>query len=85
MSTSETIEKNNVKNDVPKPMVLVKQEFFEQLVNIINSSNLPMFVVEYIMKDVYEATKSAAQREYESNKESYENAITSVDIGADTD
>jgi len=37
---------------VEKPLGLLKQEFIEGVVQQINNSQLPLLVVEYILKDI---------------------------------
>lgn len=82
MSNKAGNNSNNQKNveSIQKPIPLAKQEFLEGLVKLVNSSQLPMFVMEYIIKDVYLEVKDAAQKEYEKSKEYYENAVSNNGI-----
>ena len=55
-----------------KPLTVAREEFIESLVKLINGSNLPMFVVESILRDIAAETKAAAQKQYERDKKNYE-------------
>lgn len=55
-----------------KPLTVAREEFIESLVKLINGANLPMFVVESILRDIAAETKAAAQKQYEIDKKAYE-------------
>lgn len=55
-----------------KPMSVVRQELIEQLVNDINNCSLPLFVIEYVLQDVLNTVKSAAQEQCQLEKVQYE-------------
>ena len=55
-----------------KPMSVVKQELVEQLVNDINNCSLPLFVIEYVLQDVLNTVKSAAQDQCKLERAQYE-------------
>lgn len=58
-----------------KPMSVVRQEFTEQLISDINNCKLPLFVIEYILQDVFDAVKSAAKQQCEMEKMQYEELL----------
>ena len=58
-----------------KPMSVVKQEFIEQIVSDINNCKLPLFVVEYILRDILNTVKSTAQQQFEVEKAQYEQQL----------
>ena len=62
-------------NEIYKPLPLVKEEFVEALTNLINSSPMPRFVIESILKDFYSDMKIIARKELEVEKKRYEEAI----------
>lgn len=78
MSKDTNGSSESVKNtgNIQKPLPVAKQEFLENVVKLINGSNLPVFVIEYIINDIYSEVKSAAQKEYEQSKKYYESAIS---------
>ena len=58
--------------NIEKPITVARQEFIDGLVNYINNSGLPLFVVEPILKDMYIEVKTMLQKQYESEKMQYE-------------
>ena len=62
-------------NEIRKPMSIIRQEFAEKLVNDINNSQLPLFVIEPILQNALEAVKVAAQKQYETEKAQYEQQL----------
>lgn len=58
--------------NIAKPMSVARQEFINNLINEVNNCQLPMFVVEYVLEDVLDMVRAAAQRQYESEKTQYE-------------
>lgn len=59
-----------------KPTTLLIEEFKKNISNLINESQLPAFILEYILKDVYTEisllSKQIAQKEiseYQNNEE----------------
>lgn len=58
-----------------KPMSVARQEFIEKIINDVNECQLPLFVVEYVLKDMLDVVKSTAQKQYEAEKAQYENQL----------
>lgn len=58
-----------------KPMSVVRQELSEQLINDINNSGLPLFVVEYILQDMLATVRTAAKQQCEMEKKQYEQML----------
>lgn len=63
------------KKEIQKPVTLVKQEFTESLVQLVNNSNLPLFLVEYILKDVLSSVHSASQQQLEIDMKAYQEQV----------
>lgn len=61
--------------NIVKPMSVVKQELFEQLINDVNNSGLPLFVIEYILQDMLVTVRNAARQQYEMEKVQYEQML----------
>lgn len=57
--------------EVVKPHTLLKEEFVRSLIDLCNNSGLPLFVMEYILRDVYLEVKNLAQKQYESDLLAY--------------
>lgn len=61
--------------EIMKPVSVIRYEFIEDLTALINGSNLPAFVIEPILKDMYLEAKAATKKQYEIEKEMYEEAL----------
>lgn len=55
-----------------KPLSVAREDFVNELVELINNSGLPMFVVLDVLKGATEEVKDAAARQYEQEKMEYE-------------
>lgn len=64
-----------MKEKIEKPITMVIQEFTKTISDDINNCNLPLFVIEPILKDVYLEVKSLLQKQYEVEKVEYENKV----------
>lgn len=49
-------------------LILKKKEFEEELVKLINSSNLPAFILKPIIKDLFEQLNVLEQQQFEQAK-----------------
>ena len=50
---------------IKKPMIIVRQEFIDKLLEDINNCGLPLFVIEPILRDVHSEIKNMSQKQYE--------------------
>ena len=64
-----------MKEKIEKPITMIRQEFIDKISNDINNSNLPLFIIEPILKDIYMEVKSLYARQCEMEKVEYENKI----------
>lgn len=58
-----------------KPANLIVEETKESIVKIINGSGLPPFLIEPIIKDLYNQVNILKQQELEKSKQDYENSL----------
>ena len=58
-----------------KPIMVSRQEFIENLVALINQSNLPLIVIEPILQGVLSDVNKGIQQQYEKDKADYEEAL----------
>lgn len=58
-----------------KPVTILRDEFIRNLAELINNSNLPPFVIESIIKDVYFDVKSFAQKQLENDLKNYQESL----------
>ena len=68
-----------MKKEIEKPITVVRYEFAEKISDTINNCNLPLFIIEPILRDVYLEVKSLSQKQYEMDKEEYENKLKTND------
>ena len=62
-------------NELTKPASIVYEEFRQELVNMVNNSGLPAFIIELVLRDLYEAVKDAANNQYKSDKAMFEEQL----------
>lgn len=55
-----------------KPLTIARQEFTENIVEAINNSELPFFVVSDILKSALVEVDKMAQAQYQRDKDSWE-------------
>jgi predicted YcjX-like family ATPase len=65
--------------NITKPMSVVRQEFTEQLIDVVNNCKLPLFVIEYILEDVLDTVKAASKQQCEIEKLQYEQQLAKQD------
>ena len=68
-----------MKSNFEKPITVVRQEFIDGLINHVNNSSLPLFVIEPILRDIYMEVKAMSQKQYESEKMQYENSLKEME------
>lgn len=70
-----------MEQNIVKPITVARQEFEEKLINEVNECQLPMFVIEPILKDLLDAVKLAARKQYEAEKIQYEQQLEAQSRG----
>lgn len=70
---TDTNNKNNVADEVitQKPLSVARNDLMSAMVDAINSSHLPIMIVEYIVKDLYMDVRAMAQKQYDKEQEEY--------------
>lgn len=58
-----------------KPISLKIKDFKNDVVNLINTSGLPLFIVEPILKEVLVAVQNKAEQEYQQDILKYEQSL----------
>lgn len=61
--------------EILKPVTILREEFITNLTNMINDSELPMFVLEPIFKDMHNKIRIAEQQQLENDKKKYQELI----------
>lgn len=60
---------------IMKPMSVARAEFINSLTDLINNSMLPPFIIEPILKDMYNDIHMVAQRQYEAYVKRYKEEL----------
>lgn len=58
-----------------KPISLKLKDFENNAVNLVNTSGLPLFVIEPILKKVLVAVQTKVEQEYQQDKIKYEQSL----------
>ena len=66
-----------MKNDniVMKPITIIREEFINDLENLISESELPAFILEPILKDTYNKVKIAERQQLSNDLKRYQEMI----------
>lgn len=70
---------NNINIEADKPLSLVIKDFKLNLENIINNSSLPMYLVEPILKDIYNQVFILSQQETTQEINEYNSKVKKSD------
>lgn len=62
-------------NNIGKPVSMIRMEFITALTELINNSNLPLFIIEPILKDMYNDVRIASQKQTEEEIKQYQKAM----------
>lgn len=73
------MDNKEVMNTINKPMSIVREELISGIIGVINNSGLPLYFVEPILKELLNEVSEAAQKQINSEKIQYENAIKAQD------
>ncbi len=60
---------------IKKPTILVVEETRQSIIKLVNDSNLPAFMIEPILREIYDEVQEAKVNEYKSQKKSYEEKL----------
>ena len=76
--TNTSMEPNQVLSEPIKPLHMLRNEFMDTLIKAANECKLPFVIMEYVVRDFYEEVRNTAARQYEKDKEDYENALRKI-------
>lgn len=60
---------------VVKPVTIIKEEFTNELISTINKCPLPMFLIEYVLKDILNEVHINVTRQLQEDGKKYEQAL----------
>lgn len=58
-----------------KPLSVMKDEFENEIVNLVNQSGLPLFIVEYVLSNILANVKVAAKKQFDIDLKTYKESI----------
>lgn len=58
-----------------KPFTVVYEDFRQDLANLINTSGLPVVIIENVLQSYLNEIKSIAKKQYEIEKAQYEKSL----------
>ena len=61
--------------NITKPITIVYEEFKNELKDLINNSCLPPFILEPILRDMYNKVKIAEQQQLENDRQRYQEML----------
>lgn len=61
--------------NIPKPLIIARHEFINELTSVINKYHLPVFIVESILKDFYMDIKDISNKQLANELAQYNQAI----------
>ena len=64
-----------------KPACVAHAELIDELTITINGSPLPSFIIESVLKDLYNQVRSLSRQQYEQDKQQYEQAMKEYEDG----
>lgn len=63
------------KEPILKPMSVARNDFINDLTDLINKCMLPPFVIEEVLKDTYNQISLISKRQLENDMKSYQEAL----------
>lgn len=66
------------KKEVIKPSTILKDEYINNLTNLTNNSGLPLFVIEYILKDFIQEVHVTSKKQTLLDMEKYEEQLKAL-------
>ena len=66
-------------NEVLKPLSIARAEFISSLTDLINNCKLPSFVIEAVLKDMYNDVRILSQRQLEMDMKKYNEQLNGVE------
>lgn len=62
-------------NKVMKPITVARQEFVDNILQLCNDAEIPLFCIEDVLKSLLKEIHGLAIQQYESDKQTYENDL----------
>ena len=62
-------------NKINKPIIVAREEFRSNLANLINTSGLPIYVIEPVLNDILSEVVRVSQLQYQKELKQYQEAL----------
>ena len=69
---------DNKSSDIDKPLIIAKEELCQKITQAMNESGIPLFIIEYILKDILNDIHNINQQILENEKINYEKNINNT-------
>lgn len=69
----------NKKEEIEKPIILQLEETRIEMVNLINKSDLPYFIVIPMLEDLLRQLRELNQKQYEEERRNYEEQLKEME------
>lgn len=66
-------------NEIQKPISVARAEFISLLTDLINTSALPPFIIEPILKDMYGDIRMLSQKQLEADTKRYQEQLRTIE------
>lgn len=66
-------------NEIQKPLSILRAEFVSSLTELINASKLPPYIIEPILKDMYNEVYIYSQKQLEEDTKRYQEQIKTIE------
>lgn len=65
-----------MENKVSKPLSVARRDFMDSMIELVNESGLPPFVLESVVKDIYNEIRILSQRQLEADLKQYNELLS---------
>lgn len=65
-----------MENKVNKPLSVARRDFMNSLIELVNESGLPPFVLESVVKDIYNEIRILSQKQLEADLKQYNELLS---------
>lgn len=69
---------DNKSSNIDKPLIIAKEELCQKITQAMNESGIPLFIIEYILKDILNDIHNINQQILENEKINYEKNINNT-------
>lgn len=71
-------------NNIVKPITVTREEFMRKMVELINNSHLPLFIIESALKEFTAEVHQGAQQQLKMDEENYNRQLKEQNLQEET-